>query len=212
MKQLTPRQIEAYAEQHIPYRVVNLELGMFAVMLIQRKLADKPGSLIVGDAIEFKGSGPRIFSNLAVESGIVYSRVMLNFLGIYKEHHKPKLVTRRPMARFADSEVWVERFPGGRLLTVSELCAPFPGSQSAQKMYWHIVRTLDAANRGVAHLTLPKARSSGVDGLRSDSLYFTCMAARHHVLKHFYQSILGSDTPAMLKVFDENININFKPG
>lgn len=209
MNLLTRRQIKAYSEQHIPYRVVNLEMGMFAVMLIQRKLADKSGSLTIGDAIEFKKTGPRIFANLAVEAGIVYSRVLLNFLGIYKEHHKPKLVARRPQARFADSEVWIERFPRGRLLTVSELCSSFPESQSPQKMYWHVVRTLDAANRGVAHLTLPRKRANSIDGFRSDSLYFTCMAVRHHILKHFYENTLGREAPAMLKAFDANTDIKF---
>ena len=69
-----------------------------------------------------KEQGKTIFLNMAVESALMYCRVLLNFLGIYKLQKHRALESRAPQPNFRESEVWIERFPHGRLLSTTELC------------------------------------------------------------------------------------------
>jgi hypothetical protein len=59
----------------------------------------------------------------------------------------------------------VKNNQGGKLLPVSHICQDPFRHNSPQKMYWHVVRTLDAASRGVPHLTAPKFTRKSIDGL-----------------------------------------------
>jgi hypothetical protein len=63
----------------------------------------------------------RFFWDLAIEGGLIQSRVLLNFLGIYKRQRKPSPHSRAPTQQVQDKEIWIERFPNGCLLSVKSL-------------------------------------------------------------------------------------------
>jgi hypothetical protein len=157
----------------------------------------------------FELTGKKIFLNMAVESALIYCRVLLNFLGIYKVQRFRRLESRGPISRHRDSEVWIERFPGGRLLTTTELCRFSPMTIPARTLRAHIVGTLDAANRGVAHLTIPKGKSIAASKLKVSPFIMTCMATRHHIRDHFYQNTLSMEPPEGMARFDAFLGKSF---
>jgi len=158
----------------------------------------------------FQDNGKAIFLNMAVESAMVYCRVLLNFLGIYKIQKRRALDSRPPHPNFRDSEVWIERFPNGRLLTTTELCRLPDSGAHPRKLRAQVIETLHAANRGVAHLTLPKGRDIKISKVRVGTLLATCTVTRHHIREHFYHRTLQSPHPAGMDHFDQMYMKHFK--
>ena len=79
------------------------------------------------------------------------------------------------------------------------------GHNSKQKMRRHILRTLDAANRSVAHLTLPRQSLTSANRHRIDSYYYTYIAVWNHMALHFYKNTLNSDLPKSMKTFSSKV-------
>jgi hypothetical protein len=202
---LSSRRAVEFADGHIPYRVFFLEAGILACQIINSGSADKPGDLSVGNIFTFRDIGVRTFTNYATESAIMYCRVLLNFLGIYKRQNRPILESRGPLEHFRSSEVWIERFRGGVLLPIRDICQDPLGHNSPKRMYWHIVRTLEAANRGVAHLTVPKMTRKSIGGLRIDSLYYTSISTWTQMALHFYRDTMKSDVPPGMAQFRDSV-------
>ena len=199
---LKKRQINEFSNEHIPYRIHFVEMGIFACLLIERGEAAKLGPLSVA-GWTFQDSGKTIFLNMAVESALMYCRVLLNFLGIYKRQKRSALESRAPQPNFRESEVWIERFPNGRLLSTTELCRLPGGAMHPRTIRAHVIETLHAASRGVAHLTLPTGRDIKSSKLRVRPLLTTCTLVRHHVREHFYRQTLNTSHPASMDHFDE---------
>jgi hypothetical protein len=169
---------------------------------IHRKEVD----LVVADGarkyVNYPKEGGKLFCDLAMETGNIYSRVLMNFLGIYRRLKSPSLVSRGPRENFQNTEVWIERFPGGRLLSVHKLLTIRAAGVGQQKMYWHVVRSLQASNTETAHLTHIFSGKLRPNQMRVDSLYYTCWLARKQVLAHFYRKTLKSEVPPVLLEFD----------
>jgi hypothetical protein len=206
---LSRKRINEYAEEHIPYRITWIEMGIFACLLIGRGHQSTPGPLTVA-GWTFKESGKSIFLNMAVESAIVYCRVLLNFLGVYKRQNSRVLESRGPRRQFRDTEIWIERFPNGRLLSTRELCQPWEERIHPLTVRARIIDTLDAASRGVAHLTVPRRRSLVASKLKVQSLLITCMAVRHHLQQHFYRRTLNAPHPPAMDQFDQLVLKKFE--
>jgi hypothetical protein len=107
-------------------------------------------------------------------------------------------------------EVWIERFPNGRLLTTTELCRLVGGSMHPRTIRAHVIETLHAASRGVAHLTVPKGRDIKSSKLRVAPLLTTCTVVRHHMREHFYRQTLNAPHPSSMDHFDEMFLKHFK--
>src|SRR5207237_1719381 len=90
---LKKRQIQEFSDEHIPYRIHFVEMGIFACLLIGRGEAAKPGPLSVA-GWTFQDRGKTIFLNMAVESALMYCRVLLNFLGVVLPP-EPDLLSQR---------------------------------------------------------------------------------------------------------------------
>ena len=207
---LTKGQIKEFSDEHIPYRIHFLEMGIFACLLIGRGEATLPGPLSVA-GWTFQDNGKTIFLNMAVESALMYCRVLLNFLGIYKLQKRRALESRAPQPNFRESEVWIERFPNGRLLSTAELCGVTGGgAMHPRTIRAHVIETLHAASRGVAHLTVPKGRDIRSSKLRVGPLLTTCTVVRHHIREHFYRKTLNAPHPASMDHFDELFLKHFK--
>lgn len=154
-------------------------------------------------------NGKRIFLNMAAESSLMYSRVLLNFLGIYKKQRERKLESRAPHKNFQHSEVWIERFPNGELLDISTLCKIPATGLHPNRLRAYIIETLHAASRGVAHLTVPERGSIAASKLKILPLMWTCYAVRHHIKEHFYKKTLRLPPPAGMEHFDDFIESTF---
>ena len=74
----------------------------------------------------------------------------------------------------------------------------------------HVIETLHAASRGVAHLTVPKGRDIKSSKLRVGPLLTTCTVVRHHIREHFYRKTLNAPHPASMDHFDEMFLKHFK--
>jgi hypothetical protein len=199
---LKKRNIKEFSEEHIPYRIHFIEMGIFACLLIGSGQQAISGSLSVA-GWTFQHTGKRIFLNMAVESALMYCRVLLNFLGIYKLQKRRVLESRAPQPNFRQSEVWIERFPNGRLLSTTELCRLTAAAMHPRTVRAHVIETLHAASRGVAHLTIPKGRDIKSSKLRVQPLLTTCIVVRHQILEHFYRKTLNAPYPATIDHFDE---------
>jgi hypothetical protein len=184
-------------------------MGIFACLLIGRGAGITPGSLSVA-GWTFEETGKSIFLNMAVESAMVYCRVLLNFLGIYKKQKRRALDSRVPQPHFRDTELWIERFPNGRLLSTTELCRPLGKGIHPLTVRANVIETLHAANR-VAHLTVPRGRDIKISQLRVASLLTTCTVTRHHIREHFYHRTLNIPHPAGMDNFDQMIMKYYKP-
>ena len=184
-------------------------MGIFACLLIGRGEGATPGALAVA-GWTFQDTGKTIFLNMAVESALMYCRVLLNFLGIYKLQKRRVLESRAPQPNFRESEVWIERFPNGRLLSTTELCRLTREAMHPRTVRAHVIETLHAASRGVAHLTIPKGRDIKSSKLRVGPLLTTCTVVRHHIREHFYRQTLNAPHPASMDHFDEMFLKHFK--
>jgi len=206
---LKRRQIKEFSDEHIPYRIHFVEMGIFACLLIGRGEGAIPGPLSVA-GWTFRDSGKKIFLNMAVESALMYCRVLLNFLGICKLQKRRALESRAPHPNFRESEVWIERFPNGRLLSTTALCRLTGGAMHPRTIRSHVIETLHAASRGVAHLTIPKGRDIKSSKLRVEPLLTTCTLVRHHVREHFYLQTLNTSYPTSMDRFDEMFQKHFQ--
>jgi len=206
---LKERQIKEFSDEHIPYRIHFVEMGIFACLLIVRGEAATPGPLSVA-GWTFQDNGKTIFLNMAVESALMYCRVLLNFLGIYKLQKHRALESRAPQPNFRESEVWIERFPHGRLLSTTELCRLTGGPMHPRTIRAHIIETLHAASRGVAHLTVPKGRDIKSSKLRVAPLLTTCTVVRHQIREHFYRKTLNAPHPPSMDHFEDMFLKHFK--
>lgn len=205
---LTKRRIKEYATQHIPYRIYFVEMGIFACLLIGRGAADMPGSLSVAGWTH--QSGKTIFFDMALESAMIYCRVLLNFLGIYKKQARRRLESRPPRLHFQDTEVWIERFPNGQLLSTDELCRPWSEALHPLTARARVIETLHVGSRQVAHLTVPRGRDLKISRVRIDALLTTCMVTRHHIKEHFYHRTLKAPHPSGMDKFDRFILKHYK--
>ena len=181
-------------------------MGIFAGLLIGRGENRTPGTLSVA-GWDFPGDGKIAFLNMAVQEGLINCRLLLNFLGIYKKQKRPVLEARGPQQNFRDSEVWIERFPNGRLLTTRELCQSKGIHPITARS--HIIRTLDAASRGVAHLTVPKKGSIEASKLKNPSYLITLRITWEQVRSHFYDRTLATPPPRIMDDFERLIEKHF---
>ena len=142
---LSKDRIRSFAEEHIPYRIHFLEMGILACLLLGRGAAKTPGSLEVA-GLKWEVIGKQIFLNMAVESALIYSRVLLNFLGVYKRQKERKLESRPPLKGFQHSEIWIERFPSGKLLDTYALCR-IPSQNQIEALRRQVASSAQVASR-----------------------------------------------------------------
>lgn len=187
----------------IPQRAFYLELCMFAARLAEQGKHALNCSLKVGNFAEFKEYGGQIFCNSAIENGLLGARLILNFLGIYIDKTGRKLISRPPAPRFQATEVWVESFKGGRLISVRELISILPVGLNSRDLKSHIIRILNYANSETMHMTKSLSKNP-YGGIRVDSLYYTCWIAREQLLDHFYRKCICHPVPELLKPFDQS--------
>lgn len=145
-----PRQKE-YLEIHIPYRLASLKMCCSVCELLMKPVPENHMRIEVnGDVILDKGI--RAWCNPVVESGLLYSRVLLEFLGIKLNRETFHLYQRKSSEKRNGNDVWLTDF-GLQFLTVGQAidARPYATSPDIQNA---LEVSIQNAHKAVAHLTM----------------------------------------------------------
>jgi hypothetical protein len=204
IKQFSRKLTRKYAANQIAIRTYYLQACMSAIRLVEVGIMQHDVDLVLANHFTLRKQGGKLFCELAMEAGLIYSRVLLNFLGIYRRQRQACLESRAPQQRFHESEIWIEKFPAGELLSVPKFLSIRPVGQNPQRMYWHVVRSLHASSTETAHLTHAFSGKLRPGQLRLDSLYYTCWLARKQIMAHFYRDTVALPVPEVVRTFDQD--------
>jgi hypothetical protein len=81
-----------FLDEHIPYRLGNLDLFYYALRIMLSEPAPQEVRMIFDGGHEVRGPY-WVFTNLAVETGIITCRVLLEFLEAKSSHKDDVLIT-----------------------------------------------------------------------------------------------------------------------
>jgi hypothetical protein len=168
----------------IPYRLGNLDLFYHSLRIILSEPRPQQVRMIFHAGHEVRGPY-WIFTNPAVETGIMTCRVLLEFLEAEPTNHK--------------DDIFITKFqhPNGDNLSPVPLSAvagfPPPGVSEGETLE-ALEFTKKAADKAVAHLTLGPPDQKG----KEMRLYqITCLAIRSAVDHHLYKR-LGLSAPSRI--------------
>lgn len=117
------------------------------------------------------------FTNGAIESAIVHSRALLEFLGLGGKS-QTELVERA--SRNKDDDIGIEHFPGLSKLSIQRAVQPYPGPKGEAESA--LAYTIYLANKGLAHTTsLFRKHDSG-----SELLEIAFRGVRTLIVNNFY--------------------------
>lgn len=170
LERVIPSRMREIAFCGIVCRIVNQQA-------VRKELQVQPATLTLG----MQGIGhadQRVFVNPVLTSGVVFCRVMLEFLGI-KWSSADGLYPRKDKR---SDDVMCETFDVVPISMVdfhAEVGSAIPpvGEQS-------VAAVVRAANKGVAHMTEPIERSIGIHHLG-----YTCGLTNHPINAHFFRKL-----------------------
>lgn len=175
--------LQTILNEHIPYRLEAIGAMQWACDLLISRHTPEKVQLHFDDQVVVKSGSFRFFTNPILEIGSVYSRVLLEFLGITASRSKNCLVE---VDRRVAGDVGIENFPNlSRLSTANVLNAPFGQSEEIERA---CITTIAVANKAVAHLTKGGAAHSVAD------LRLCSQVVPWLILKHVYEP-LGAPRP-----------------
>jgi hypothetical protein len=179
---LAPIDREQYLMGHIPYRLQSLRFCYRVCDMNRVPHADYGEELAIGEFIHLDDNN-RFFINPIIESGLIYSRVLLAFLGIGRDRKTGEL--RQTTKPKDPSDICLSDF-GLPLVAVSEAVSGFSYASPLEvgAAFRHVIET---ANKTVAHLTSGPATPGSFPSLR-----LTCRAVVDLVIRHLYIP-LGED-------------------
>jgi hypothetical protein len=174
-----------FLDEHIPYRLGNLDLFYHALRIMLSEPAPQKVRMIFDDGHEVRGPY-WVFTNLAVETGIMTCRVLLEFLEAKQNYKDDVLITM------------FQRPTGENLASVplSQVAKFPPPEVSESKTLEALKFSKRAANKAVAHLTLgpPQQEDEEIQ------LYqVSCLAIRAAIEHHLYEKL---GLPAPPKIFE----------
>lgn len=141
----------------LAYRMEAIAIGHLALRLhMSWKVVPSMEIYVDGKhVIEGKATG---FTNAAIESAIIHSRAVLEFLGLMYSKKSPTAISERPTRTGADDH-GVEKFAGLSMLTRAKALAAYPGASAEAEQALLLIFHL--ANKGLAHNTMSFNRESG---------------------------------------------------
>lgn len=178
---------EAFLTDHIPYRLGAIDLCEAVAILIRHGLPRQPTTIYLGEVATIRFPAPSIFTNAAVEHGFMSCRAMLECLGIGLDHGQTALAQKRPKR---DDTVTLCDF-GLELLTVTQLNNAL---RNDGELLEGLVRTIQAAHKGGAHLT------KGGERLGAGPLSAGCRATRALVDRFLYGALNRAAPPKLIQV------------
>ena len=152
-----------YLNEHIPYRMRFIKMLEFACKTLLMDKDKEPGKVeILFDSKTVLGPGPiYLITNPFLEIGTLYSRVMLDFLGINRDGTKNNLKERK--GRKNNDDIIIEDFD---LPTITQSEATnIPFEQDKNKVEKALISVITLADKGVAHLTKNPVELAGLSEL-----------------------------------------------
>ncbi len=149
-------------EEHLPYRLTHLDMLCWACEVILA--GERPSDVrITFDGLtKLKQTSVSFLTNALVEAGLLYCRVLLNFLGIYLDRGTQQLAKIKNPGVHDNFSIVKLGLPS---VTLGNLrLAPTGSSREVEES---CQLTLLATNKGVAHFTVSTTpRSQAEDALR----------------------------------------------
>lgn len=173
---LDPTDREEYLMGHIPYRLESLRFCHHICDMNRSPHPDYGEELAIGEFLYLDDSN-RFFINPIIESGLIYGRVLLEFLGIGRDRRTGQLrQTTKPKDA---TDICITDF-GLPLVSVTQAVSGFPYAAPLQvdQAMRHVIET---ANKTVAHLTSGPAEPGSFPSLR-----LTCRVVIDLVIRHLY--------------------------
>src|SRR6266567_8441866 len=149
----TDQKLNEYLYGHIPYRLQSLRFCYRVCDLHKEPHPDYGDELWIGECLNLDEDRPLWF-NPVIESGLIYCRVLLEFLGITRDREtnvlKQTKFKERSVKRYND-DVCITDF-GLSKITVEQAVSGFSYA-SADKVTHALCHVIETANKTVAHLT-----------------------------------------------------------
>jgi len=172
-----------FLNTHIPYRLANLDLFYHSLRIILSKPTPQEVRMSFDGGHELRGPY-RIFTNLAVETGLITCRALLKFLEAESKYKGDVLIT-------------MFQHPSGKNLkpvSLSEVAKCHPSTFSKTKTLEALQFIKLAADKAVAHLTLGPPQPMG----NEIELYqLAYLSIREAIARHLYEK-LGLAAPSKI--------------
>jgi len=166
---------EEYLIGHIPYRLQSLRFCYRVCKQAMDHHTDYGNELWIGKCLALDDDNS-LFINPIVESGLVYSRVLLAFLGIGRQHKTGDL---KQIASKKHDDICIRDFDLP-WVTVRQAVSGFSYA-SPTDVEFALSRVIETANKTVAHLTTGPSASGTFPILRT-----TCRVVIDLVCRHLY--------------------------
>jgi hypothetical protein len=193
-------QLKEYLDGHIPYRLASLRFCYRVCNLQKEPHPDYGDELRIGETLSLDEDRP-LWLYAVIESGLIYCRVLLEFLGVTRDVQTNTL--KNTQKKYKD-DVRITDFRLERITpkqAISEFSYATP--DQIERALCHVFET---ANKTVAHLTSGPRLPGTFQSLR-----LACRVVIDLVLRHLYSPLEGNPLfehplslrPSFLKI-DEN--------
>jgi len=186
---------QEYIEEIIPHRLGMIEIMLFALTEMRQTIEPKKIVVYVDDKVCFKGL-ETVFTNPAIEAGIINCRAMLEFLGLQLKKNKPSELETRTKSKYSD-DMHIEKFIKGgvALEKVTPENVKKHSITDPDKGVRAIARLLHISNKEVAHPTL--GRTGEDDGADIELIIIGAKGVQALTESYFYTP-LGLEPPPQL--------------
>jgi hypothetical protein len=181
---------EDHLQRLIPYRLDALAILVLMLEFRLKWEEPKPMQIIVDGKIQFEGL-TSLFTNPIIESGILHVRALLEFLGL-KSASGSLVVVGSNQRRSDDAAIELLTDGVRNLPQVSpaQARAAYPADPAHAEAC--LVAAINAANKGMAHLSTQYARGP----LEAEQLLLAAQLTQQLVEQHVYQP-LGRKRPPL---------------
>ncbi|HUS59291.1 MAG TPA: hypothetical protein VM141_11625 [Planctomycetota bacterium] len=175
-----------FLDNHIPYRITAVDFMGHACDLVTSGRADRPAVVVIDGQKELEASKCRFLTNPVIETGAIFCRVLLEFLGV-KLGKDMQLVSRCSNKKNGEpnkknDDVFIEdfRLNGCPLTRVSpETILSTRGFGSEEAIKRACITAIHVPNKAVAHLTSGLEERDTLEDLRLCSKLIPYLVAKH---------------------------------
>ena len=168
------KQQREFLDRHIPYRITAVDFMGHACDLVTSGRADRPAVVVIDGQKELEASKCRFLTNPVIETGAIFCRVLLEFLGV-KLGKDMQLVSRCSNKKNKD-DVFIEDFNLNGVSPETILSTRYFGSEEAVKRA--CITAIHVSHKAVAHLT-SGLKESNIQDLRLCSKLIPYLVAKH---------------------------------
>ena len=175
-------QLKQYLTGHIPYRLQSLRFCYRVCNLHKEPHPDYGDELWIGKMLNLDEDRPLWF-NPVIESGLIYCRVLLEFLGVTREQATNTLKTtdcKRTKPKRSADDICITDFFDLQKISVEQAVSGFSYA-SPDEVANALCHVIETANKTVAHLTAEPELPGTFPSLR-----LACRVVIDLVWRHLY--------------------------